>query len=156
MVIIVLATVTGFYSTILQDKLTNMEGMSEYQQKAQELKERRKKAKERDDDEELERIQQEQMEMMGENMGMMKAQMRPMPWIMVLTIPVFLWMYWMILDGHIGATSPVVVFPIIGDVPSWTAGVIGPFQAWIFWYFICSMSLSQIIRKALNVQTSPT
>jgi uncharacterized membrane protein (DUF106 family) len=157
MVILVLAVLTGLWSTILQDNLMNMDVMSDYQEQNKELRERRKKAKERGDDEALQEIQKEQMAMMSENMGMFKAQFRPMVWIMLLTIPVFLWMYWMILDvGVGGATDVVMVMPLVGEVTGWQMGVLGPLQAWILWYFVCSMGFAQVMRKALNVQTSPT
>ena len=155
MVILALAVMTGLWSTILQDNLMNMDVMSGYQEKNKQLRERRKEAKERGDDEALKEIQQEQMEMMSENAGMFKAQFRPMVWIMLLTIPVFLWMYWMILDVGVGE-GVVMVMPLIGEVTGWQMGVLGPIQAWIVWYFVCSMGFAQIMRKALNVQTSPT
>lgn len=157
LVILALAVATGLWSTLLQDRLTNLDSMGGYQEKQEELREREKKAKERDDDEALEEIRQEQMEMMTENLGMMKQQFRSMPWIMLFTIPVFLWIYWQVLGVGVGAgNSTVLVMPLVGEVSGWQAGIIGPMQAWIFWYIICSMSLSQIIRKSLNIQTSPT
>jgi uncharacterized membrane protein (DUF106 family) len=155
-VIMVLAMLTGMYTTILQDNLMNTEIMGDYQEKNQELQERRKRAKERGDDEALEEIRDEQMEMMSENVGMFKAQFRPMVWIMLLTIPVFLWLYWMVLDVGITAAEPVMVLPLIGAVDSWQTAVLGPVQIWLVWYFLCSMGFNQILRKALNVQTSPT
>ncbi len=157
-VILVLAVLTGLWSTILQDNLMDSEVMAKYQERMQELKERREAAKERGDDAELERIQEEQMEAMGDQLGMFKAQFRPMVWIMLLTIPAFLWMYWLILDVGIGGGSgqAVLVMPLIGEVTQWQQGVIGPVQAWIVWYFLCSLSFTQLLRKALNVQTTPT
>jgi uncharacterized membrane protein (DUF106 family) len=155
-VIMVLAMLTGMYTTILQDALMDTSVMGDYQEKNKELRERRKKAKERGDDEELERIREEQMEMMSENAGMFKAQFRPMVWIMLLTIPVFLWLYWMVLDVGITAAEPVMVLPLLGEVSSWQSAVLGPIQVWLIWYFLCSMGFNQILRKALNVQTSPT
>jgi uncharacterized membrane protein (DUF106 family) len=93
-----------------------------------------------------------------ENMdtGIFKAQFRPMVWIMLLTIPAFLWMYWMILDVGVSAAQPALVIPLYGEVPTWTTAVVGPIQIWLVWYFVCSLGFSQIMRKALNVQTSPT
>jgi uncharacterized membrane protein (DUF106 family) len=90
---------------------------------------------------------------MGDNLGMFKEQFRPMVWIMLLTIPVFLWMYWMILTQGVGSLE--VTMPLVGEV-SWRQGVVGPLQAWILWYFVCSMGFSQLIRKSLNLQTTPT
>ncbi len=152
-VIMVLAMMTGMYTTILQDALMDTSVMGGYQEKNKELQERRKRAKERGDDEELERIREEQMEMMSENVGMFKAQFRPMVWIMLLTIPVFLWLYWMVLDVGISASQPVMVLPLVGEVATWRSAILGPVQIWLVWYFLCSMGFNQILRKALNVQT---
>jgi uncharacterized membrane protein (DUF106 family) len=90
---------------------------------------------------------------------MFKEQFRPMVWIMVLTIPVFLWMYWAIgfrggAGAHADLVSPIVV-PIAGE-QKWTDGIVGPLQIWIVWYFLCSMAFTQVIRKSLNIQTTPT
>jgi uncharacterized membrane protein (DUF106 family) len=155
-VILCLAVLTGLFSSIMQDNLGNPEVMSEYREQSEKLKERREKAKERGDEEELERIQEEQMEMMTENLGVFKAQFRPMVWIMLLTIPVFLWLLWMVLDVGVAENSTAIVIPFAGEVDSWTHTIVGPIQVWILWYFLCSLGFSQIMRKALNVQTTPS
>ncbi|MFC7227573.1 DUF106 domain-containing protein [Salinirubellus salinus] len=167
-VILVLALFTGLYSTLLQSNLMNTEKMAYYQQKMKDLQNRRKEAQESGDEAELDRIQEEQMEAMGENLGMFKEQFRPMVWIMLLTIPVFLWMYWMILSPEQAVTPAQITMPLIGElnaVPDgvqglkpdqgWRTQVIGPLEAWIVWYFVCSMGFNQIIRKSLNIQTTP-
>ncbi|WP_136688360.1 DUF106 domain-containing protein [Halorhabdus amylolytica] len=156
MVILVLATLTGLWSALLQDNLMDMSGMGDHQEKMQELKERRERAKEEGNEEELDRIQQEQMEMMSDQMGMFKQQIRPMVWIMLFTIPIFLWLYWQTGLGITGESQTAIVMPLFGEVSNWNAGTLGPWPAWLFWYFVCSLSFSQIVRKALNVQTSPT
>jgi uncharacterized membrane protein (DUF106 family) len=156
-VVMVLALATGLYSTLLQANLMDMDKMGAYQAQMKELQERRKEAQENDDDEALERIQEEQMDAMGDQLGMFKEQFRPMVWIMFLTIPVFLWMYWAIGIGggevHIALDS--VVLPIRGSV-EWKDGVAGPMQAWIVWYFLCSMAFTQIIRKGLDIDMTPS
>ncbi|MFB6171945.1 MAG: DUF106 domain-containing protein [Haloarculaceae archaeon] len=155
-VVLVLALFTGLYSTLLQANLMDMDKMSEYQQRMKEIQRREKEAKEQGNDDELEQIREEQMSAMGDNLGMFKEQFRPMVWIMLLTIPVFLWMYWRILQG--GGPQPTpggMVMPFVGEV-TWQKPVLGPLQAWILWYFLCSMGFTQIIRKALNIQTTPS
>ncbi len=158
-VVMMLALFTGLYSTLLQSNLMDMEVMGAYQSRMKEIQERRKEAKERGDDEALERIQDEQMEAMTDNLGMFKEQFRPMVWIMVLTIPVFLWMYAVVgfrgAPLYPGLDLAPIVLPIAGEV-GWNVSILGPIQAWIVWYFVCSMSFTQIIRKALNIQTTPT
>ena len=155
-VVLVLATVTGVFSAIIQDNLTDMSMMGEYREKADELKERRERAKERGDEEELERIQEEQVEMMTENIGMLQAQFRPMIWIMFFTIPVFLWMYWVVRDLGVTVQDTVIVMPFFGAMGNWQAGAVGPVEVWIVWYFMCSLVFTQVIRKALDVRTSPS
>ena len=157
-VIMVIALATGLYSTLLQANLMDMNKMSKYQERMKDIQERRKEAQKNDDDEALDAIQQEQMEAMGDQMGMFKEQFRPMVWIMFLTIPAFLWMYWAIgvggnAEAHV--TMQNIVLPLVGEV-SWTEGVLGPMQAWIVWYFLCSMGFTQIIRKSLNIDISPS
>ncbi|WP_247009852.1 DUF106 domain-containing protein [Halorientalis litorea] len=154
-VVMVLAMLTGLYSTLLQANLMDMDKMAEYQEQMKAIQEKRKEAKERGDDEALDRIQEEQMDAMGDQMGMFKEQFRPMVWIMLLTIPVFLWMYWMLLAEGQQVAPQSITLPLIGE-RTWQAGVLGPLQAWILWYFLCSMGFTQIIRKALNIQTTPT
>ena len=159
-VILILATLTGLYSTLLQANLMDMEKMGEYQQRMKDIQERQKAAKERGDEEEVEAIREEQMEAMGDQLGMFKLQFRPMVWIMLFTIPVFLWMYWKILpagSGQVIGVEPTLTMPLVGSLSDgWTQSVLGPIQAWIVWYFLCSMAFTQVIRKALNIQTTPT
>lgn len=156
LVILVLALLTGLFSSIVQDNLMNMDMMGDYREKQEDLKQRRKEAKERGDDEALEEIQKEQMQMMSENLGVFKAQFRPMIWIMLFTIPVFLWLYWIVRDVGVTVSDPVMVMPFVGGLSHWQAGVLGPIEGWLVWYFVCSLGFTQILRKALNVQTSPT
>ncbi|MEZ3117107.1 DUF106 domain-containing protein [Halobaculum sp. MBLA0147] len=156
-VIMVIAVFTGLYSTLLRANLMDMDKMSEYQSKMKEIQERRKAAKERGDDEALQKIQEEQMDAMGDQLGMFKEQFRPMVWIMFITIPAFLWMFWKV--GIRGASAhgefSTVVLPLVGEA-TWTTGIVGPIQVWIVWYFLCSMAFTQLIQKGLNVSMSPS
>ena len=152
-VIMVVALATGLYSTLLRAGLMDMEKMSVYQDRMKDIQERRKQAKEQDDDEALDAIQEEQMEAMGDQLGMFKEQFRPMVWIMLLTIPFFLWMWWRIRDGPIGQET--IVVPVAGEV-MWLSGLVGPIQMWIVWYFFCSMGFTQLLRKVLNIDMTPS
>ena len=152
LVIMILALFTGLYSTLLQANLMNMEKMGEYQIEMKELQERQKAAQKSGDKEEMERLRKEQMAAMGDQMGMFKLQFRPMVWIMVFTIPVFLWIYWKILSGNIDSSELTIIVPFVGEA-DWIEGLIGPIQLWIVWYFMSSMAFTQVIRKALNIRT---
>jgi len=157
-VILAISLVTGLYSSLLQANMVDQEKVSAYQEKFQAIQEREKEAKERGDDAAVERIQEERMEAMGDQMNMMKENFRPMAWITLLTIPAFLWMYWMIGTrggvGHLQGLETWAVMPFTGRV-EWQGGGIGPLPAWIAFYFLCSMGFTQLMRKALDLD-SPT
>ncbi|AZQ14993.1 MULTISPECIES: DUF106 domain-containing protein [Halorubrum] len=159
-VIMVIALATGLYSTLLRAGLMDMEKMGAYQERMKDIQERRKDAKERDDQAELDAIQEEQMDAMGDQLGMFKEQFRPMVWIMFLTIPAFLWMFWVVGYRGSEATYPGIaaenlVVPLAGSV-TWDTGIVGPMQMWIVWYFLCSMAFTQLIQKSLNIEMSPS
>ncbi|GAB3035006.1 DUF106 domain-containing protein [Natronobiforma cellulositropha] len=169
-VILSVALLTGLYSTLLQANLMNMDRMGKYQERMRAMQEKRKdvqtrqkEAKARDAseaelerlDNEMQRVQEEQMEAMADNLGMFKEQFRPMVWIMLFTIPLFLWMYWKIQGGYIDGIENTVVMPIAGAT-EWNAGLIGPMWAWIVWYFLCSMGFTQLLRKAINIDMTPS
>jgi uncharacterized membrane protein (DUF106 family) len=159
MVILVLALCTGLWTSLLQGNMMDTSKVQEYQARMSDIQDRLKDARERDDEAEVDRIREEQMDAMGDQFGMMKAQFRPTVWIMLLTIPVFLWMYWKIgirggVSHGLSAANNQLILPLIGEA-TWTTGVVGPLQAWLLWYFLCSMGFAQIIRKALNVRTTP-
>ncbi|MCT9097550.1 DUF106 domain-containing protein [Haloarchaeobius sp. HME9146] len=155
-VILSLALVTGLFTSLLQAKMVDQSKVKGIQQKMQDINEREQAAKERGDDDALEQIQQEKMDAIGDQGEMMKENFRPMAWIMLLTIPAFLWMYWMIRDGHLDtAVEGGMILPFVGET-GWREGVAGPMPAWIVWYFLCSMGFSQLIRKPLDLNATPT
>jgi len=154
-VVMVVAMLTSVYSMLLQANLMDSEKMAEYQEQMQAIQEKRKAAKERGDDEALEQIQEEQMEAMGDQLGMFKEQFRPMVWIMVLTIPIFLWLYWITNTGQIPAAEQTAIMPFVGEI-NWNEGALGPMPAWIVWYFLSTMGFRQLFAKPLNIQTTPS
>ncbi|WP_306058867.1 DUF106 domain-containing protein [Natronococcus wangiae] len=169
-VILSVALLTGLYSTLLQANLMNPERIGKYQErmkamqdKQQDVRDRKNEAEERGASEaeierlenEMEKVREEQMEAMADNIGMFKEQFRPMVWIMLLTIPLFLWMYWKIQSVGVADAEATVIMPIVGET-GWSDGLLGPMQAWIVWYFLCSMGFTQLLRKSLNIDMTPT
>lgn len=160
-VIMILALFTGLYSTILQANLADREKMSEYRDRMKAIQDKRKRAKEKGDEEALEEIRQEQMEAMGEQLGMFKEQFRPMVWIMFLTIPVFLWLLWGVSERLGSAAYPAeelgqVVLPFSSGPLDWSYALVWHFEVWLAWYFLCSLAFTQVIRKSLNIQMTPS
>ncbi|SFB98008.1 Uncharacterized membrane protein, DUF106 family [Halobiforma haloterrestris] len=169
-VILAVAMLTGLYSTLLQANLMNPEIIGKYQERMKAMQEKQKNVRERKQEaeergasdaeierleNELEEVREEQMEAMADNLGMFKEQFRPMVWIMLFTIPLFLWMYWNILTGEVPDAEMRMIMPIAGEV-SLDERLLGPMWAWIVWYFLCSMGFTQLLRKSLNIDMTPT
>ncbi|MFB6108362.1 MAG: DUF106 domain-containing protein [Haloplanus sp.] len=152
-VVLLLALVTGFYSTVLQAKLMDAEKLQRYKDRMNELRERKAAAKERGDEDALERVETEQMDAASDQLGMFKLQFRPMVWIMLLTIPVFLWLRWKVRGGHLAPHETGLVVPLASAV-AWQEPLVGPMRTWIVWYFLCSVAARQIFQKTLDVQTT--
>ncbi|MFC7072482.1 DUF106 domain-containing protein [Halovenus rubra] len=146
LVVLLLATVTGFYSTWLQRRLVDQDKLQQYRDRMEKLSEYRQMAKESDDEEAIKQLQEKQREAAGSQIGMMKLQFRSTVWIMLLTIPIFLWLRWKVRGGHLGADKGELILPLAGDV-TWTQSLAGPMATWIVWYFVCSMASRQIIQK---------
>lgn len=84
--------------------------------------------------------------MMEDQMKMSKQQFKPMAYISILSLPLFMWAYHYI-SSHGSAT---MVFPFWGEQLLTTQAFLF-FQHWLYWYFISSLGVSQLIRKALNI-----
>ena len=162
-VIFVLSVLTGLYTVLFQSALMDTDQMGDIQERMSDIQERQKDARERGDDAALERIQQEQMDAMGDQLGMFKLMFRPMVWIMLVTIPAFVWMYWKLgVHGgggieHIAQGERHIVMPMIGRM-AWTGAegrILGLLPVWLAWYFICSFAFRLVIQKTLNLQTTP-
>ncbi len=156
-VIMCVALVTATYSTLLQANLMNTDVIQYQQKRMKAMQEKREKAKEMDDDAAQEKLQEKQMEMMGDQLGMFKEQFKPTVWIMLFTIPAFLWMLSAVSGGGFLGGEPLpdqgadMVVPLAGAV-EWNSGILGPLRTWILWYILCSIAFGQVIRKAINVQ----
>ena len=159
LIVLALATFTGLYSSYLQRYLMDWDWINAQQEKVKAIQSELKEAQMGDDDERQEALQEEQKEVMSEQMKMFKMQFRPSVWIMVITIPIFIWMFWTFggranIESHLpGGTMPTMHMPFVGAVP-FDQQVIGflPFgQAWFVWYILCSFGFGQVMRKVLGV-----
>lgn len=146
-VIFLLAAVTGIWSLYIRSRLVDMENVNKIQEKLQDVQ------PDKDELTSTESSQSKEMQskVMSKQLDMMKAQFRPMGWISAGSFPAFIWLYSVLVfaDGSYGT----VIFPLFGQV-AWTATIIGPIQAWILWYGICSVAVGQLFDKMLGFTTS--
>ena len=159
LIILVFAVLTGVYSSYLQLYLMDWDWVSAQQEKVKQIQSQLKEAQMSDNEEREEELREEQMGVMSEQLKMFKMQFRPSVWILVFTIPIFLWLFWTFStrfggEPHLaGEAMPTVVFPFLGprlfkesvfSTPSLLEG-------WLFWYILCSFGFGQVMRKVLGV-----
>ena len=156
--ILILATITGFYSSLIQKYTMDYEKMAEVQEKMKDFNVKFREAQMSGDERLIKKMQARQQALLSEQMQMTQKQFTPMIYIMIVTIPIFFWIYekirYMPMPGEITAAiadlSNSIVIPFAGlssyfDIYLWV------FPLWILWYLLCSLCMTQIIRKALNI-----
>ena len=156
--LLILATITGFYSSLIQKYTIDYEKMSEVQEKLKDFNVKFREAQMSGDERLIKKMQARQQAILNEQMQMTQQQFKPMIYIMIVTIPIFFWIYekirYMPMPGEVTAAiadlSNSIVIPFAGlssyfDIYLWM------FPLWILWYLLCSLCMTQIIRKALNI-----
>lgn len=144
-VIIVLSAMTGFYSSIIQKYTIDYKKMKETQNRMKDFQKDYREAMLSKDEKRIKKMEVRRDGMMKDQLEMSQAQFKPMGYIMVITLPIFFWLVYRL--DHFDA---LITMPFVGNVHL-TAAILGPVPAWMIWYMLCSISLSQIIRKALDI-----
>jgi uncharacterized membrane protein (DUF106 family) len=144
-VILVLAAVTGLYASLIQKYTMDWDFLKYQQVRMREFQVEMREAQASGDKARLQQLQNEQMAMMGDQGKMMKMQFKPMAYIGIVSVPLFMWAYL-----YIGNHEIFFNFPFWGR-QNITHTALGPIVYWFYWYFICSIPVSQVIRKALDI-----
>ena len=145
-VLFILAAVTGLYASLIQKYTMDWDFLRAQQEKMKKLQRNMKEAQLSGDQSRIQAAQTEQMKMVSDQGKMMQMQFKPMLYIGIISIPLFMWAY-LYIGGHPNLT---MIFPFWGEHAINTT-VLGPILYWFYWYFVCSLPVSQIIRKALDI-----
>ena len=74
---------------------------------------------------------------------MSQEQFKPMAIILILTVPIFFWLLYRLNELQTTITMPYLGTHNLHEAVIWVI------PAWMLWYMICSITLSQVIRKSL-------
>ncbi|CAD6493145.1 MAG: hypothetical protein LAKADJCE_00443 [Candidatus Argoarchaeum ethanivorans] len=144
-VLFVLAAITGAYASLIQKYTMDWELMRQVQDRMKRFQKEFREAQLADNPQRVKKLESQRSDMMKEQVEMSKQQFKPMAYISILSLPLFIGANYIIL----GSTY-TMVFPFWGE-QSLSGNVIGPIYYWLYWYFICSIPVSQLIRKFLNI-----
>lgn len=151
--ILFLSVLTGVYTSVILKYTMNWEMIAnskQYQKQIRELQKELMEAKKEDNKHRLKRAEKKKEEVMRKQMeitgDMFKQQMKPMIYIGIFTIPIFMWLW-----QHV-AIAPIapVVFPLIG-VREFCESFVFGIPYWILWYMVCSIPAAQVIRKSIGI-----
>jgi len=145
-VILILSSITGLSTSLIQKYTIDYERMQDVQQRTKEFQREYREAQLSGDEKTVKKLDAKRDRMMKDQLEMSREQFKPMAYIMLISIPIFLWLLYQ-LPALSGTT---ITFPFIGtkavkEAAFWIV------PTWILWYLISSLALSQVIRKALNI-----
>lgn len=146
LILLVMAAITAVYASLIQKYTIDWDLMRNTQERMKVFQKEFREAQLSQNTYMLKKLEDQRKDMMEDQMKMSKQQFKPMAYISIISIPIFMWAYYYI-SGH---GSAAMVFPFWGE-QLLTTKAFGPFQHWIYWYFISSLGISQLIRKALNI-----
>ena len=146
-VIIILSVLTALYSSVIQKYTIDYERMQEVQERMKVFQKEFREAQLSGDEKRLKKLESKRDKVMKEQLEMSQNQFKPMAYILILSVPIFFWLAYRLnnFPDSIGITMPFFGYHLLSDM------ILGPIPAWILWYMICSLTLSQVVRKSLNI-----
>jgi len=144
-IILILSALTGLYTSLIQKYTIDYDHMLEVQGRMKEFQKEYRDAQLSKDEKKIKKLEARRDRMMKEQMEVSQEQFKPMAYILLVSIPIFLWLIY-----KLPLQNTIIVFPYFGPMPIST-GAIWIIPAWILWYMICSIAISQVIRKSMNI-----
>jgi len=143
--IVILSAITGLYSSIIQKYTIDYEKMTNAQERMKEFQTEYREAQLSQDEKRIKKMEAKKDRVMKEQLEMSQQQFKPMAYILVLTVPIFFWLLYRMSQIHSTIIMPYSGLHNLNDPALWVI------PAWILWYMICSLTISQVIRKTLNI-----
>ncbi|NYT07202.1 MAG: DUF106 domain-containing protein [Methanomicrobiales archaeon] len=146
-IIIMLSVLTALYSSVIQKYTIDYERMQDVQARMKVFQKEFREAQLSGDEKKIKKLESKRDKVMKEQLEMSQNQFKPMAYILIISVPIFFWLLFRLnnFPESIGITMPFFGQHNLTDL------ILGPVPAWILWYMICSLTLSQVVRKALNI-----
>ncbi len=170
--IFVLSIVTGLYSNIIQKYTIDHKKLREAQKILRDFQKEYMEAMKQNNQFKLKQLEKKKPEIQQLQSELMSMQFKPMFYTFLVTIPIFAWLWekavasYELTHGataygnitqelpaaYIKALNPElfnIVAPFMGKIHVTSMVLIFPW--WLFWYILCSITVSQVIKKVLKV-----
>jgi uncharacterized membrane protein (DUF106 family) len=153
--ILLLSVVTGSYSSLLLNQFVDQQQVKQSQAKMKEFQKVYREAQLSGDKGKLKKLEDERAEVMQLSLDVQAQTMKPMPYILIISLPLFAWLSYIMGSSlpTFSYVSKAITFPYYPSpiTVEYTSGVILGFPVWLVWYLICSLVFTQVIRKTLGM-----
>jgi uncharacterized membrane protein (DUF106 family) len=149
-IILILSALTGLYSSLLQKYTIDYERLQEVQEGMKGFQKEYRDAQLSKDEKRIKKLESKRDKMMKEQLEASQEQFKPMAYILLVSIPIFLWLIYKMPTISPETPAGLITFPYFGQLAIWS-GAVWIVPAWILWYMICSICISQVIRKSMNI-----
>ncbi len=148
--VLVIATIVTVFSSIIQKYTMDWALFRRVQENNQVFQKKFKEAQLAGDKKKLKQLEGERMSMMEDQAEMSKQQLKPMGFIVFVSIPLFWWAYWYLSQP--ANNTMTMIWPMLNNnLPIPLAHTLLIFPYWVVWSLMCSLAISSVIRKALNI-----
>jgi uncharacterized membrane protein (DUF106 family) len=146
-VILVMAIIVTVCSSLIQKYTMDWDLVRRVQEKGKVFQKEFREAQLSGNKHKMKKLEEDRMAMMEEQASMSKQQLKPLAYVTLISLPLFVWAFWYLSQPQNADLS--MTFPFWGTHKFIDTAFI--FQWWIVWSIICSLSIAQVIRKAFNV-----
>ncbi|MCX8172492.1 MAG: DUF106 domain-containing protein [Archaeoglobaceae archaeon] len=160
--VLIMAILTGFYSNLIQKYTVDYKRMKELQKKISEYQKGYMDAVKQRNQFKLKQLESKKEEMRVLQSELMSMQFKPMSYTFLVSIPIWAWLwekaYLSYQNVKFGTTNEIfnldnslffITTPFWGTIH--VSEMISIFPWWILWYMLCSITVSQIIKKLMKV-----
>lgn len=156
--IFVISFGVSLLTVIAQKLLVDQDKMNRIQDEMKSFQAEMREAQKSGDSKKLAKLQANQVDLMSNQSEMMKMSFKPLIVTMVPIMLIFGWMFQSAIHSIIVVLPPAVyyctltpIFHSLGQLVYGGSITTIPYGiGWLFWYFICTFSMSQILRKYMG------
>ncbi len=148
--VLVIATIVTVFSSIIQKYTMDWDLFRRVQENNQVFQKEFREAQLAGNKKKLKQLEEARMSMMEDQAEMSKQQLKPMGFIVFVSIPLFWWAYWYLTqpaNSHLAMIWPM----LNNNLPIHLSTTLLIFPYWVVWSLMCSLAISSVIRKALNI-----
>lgn len=156
--IFIISFCVSLLTVIAQKLLVDQDKMNKIQADMKSFQSEMREAQMSGDSKKLAKLQASQTDIMANQSEMMKMSFKPLIVTMIPIMLIFGWMFQSAIHSIIVVLPPAVyyctltpIFHSLGQLVYGGSITTIPYGiGWLFWYFICTFSMSQILRKYMG------